>query len=146
MIVGDPCWRSHDGVAVLELPFRVVLPDGSTRTNPAEWSLDQAVLDATGWRADTLTAEDVAAMAPVVPQECPVWTAPAGWQLPLDDATVSRVAALHYLASRRAAKGLPATVTLAVATGASHTLTFAELDAIVVEYAAAAEAANGTAS
>lgn len=146
MIVGDPCWRGPDGVAVLELPFRVFLPNGSTRTNPAEWSLDQAVLDATGWRADTLTADDVAALTPAAPPEPPSWETPDGWRLPLDEATLQRVAALHYLASRRAAAGLAATVTLADTAGESHTLSFAALDSIVIAYSAALEAAHGAAS
>jgi hypothetical protein len=31
--LNDPCWRDASGVAALELPFRVDMPDGSTRTD-----------------------------------------------------------------------------------------------------------------
>ena len=49
MQIGDPCYRDRDGVAALKLPFRVTLPDGSTRTDPSQWSEDAGVLAAAGW-------------------------------------------------------------------------------------------------
>jgi nucleotide-binding universal stress UspA family protein len=145
MTAGDPCWRGPDGVAVIDLPFRVVMPDGTTRTNPDEWSQDADVLAATGWRRDTLTADDVAAMTPLAPPSPPVWVTPAGWPLGLSDAEAGRLAALHYLAARRHAAGLPASVVVVDADGVEHVVAFADLDALLLEYAAAVEASNATA-
>lgn len=59
MNVGDPCYRDRGGVAHLSLPFRVRLPDGSTRTDPAQWSEDAAVMEATGWSHSVIVETDL---------------------------------------------------------------------------------------
>jgi len=59
MNIGDPCYRDRDGVAHAELPHRVRLADGSTRTDPVQWFEDEAVRDETGWRESTVTADDL---------------------------------------------------------------------------------------
>jgi len=59
MTVGDNCWRDRSGVAHAALPFRVRLPDGTTRTDPTQWSLDVAVLEATGWSRSVVVASDL---------------------------------------------------------------------------------------
>ncbi len=81
--LGDPCWRLA-GVAYLTLPHRVRMPDGSTRTDPAQWALDQAVLDATGWAASTLTQADLDLLYPPPPPPdafAAGWQTPYGWRL-----------------------------------------------------------------
>ena len=65
--IGDPCWR-RNGVAFLELPFRVHLSDGSTRTDPSQWSLDEAGMAETGWAASTLTQADLDRLFPPPPE------------------------------------------------------------------------------
>ena len=62
--LGDSCWRDASGVAHLSLPFRVRLPDGSTRTDPTQWSEDADVLAATGWTRSTLTQADIDLLYP----------------------------------------------------------------------------------
>jgi len=57
--IGDPCYRDRNGVAHAELPHRVRLADGSTRTDSAQWFDDEAVREETGWRALTVTADDL---------------------------------------------------------------------------------------
>ena len=59
MTIGDPCYRDRDGVAAIELPFRVRLPDGSTRTDPTQWGEDAAVLEATGWTRSVVVESDL---------------------------------------------------------------------------------------
>jgi hypothetical protein len=59
MTIGDNTWRDRNGVAHAALPFRVRLPDGSTRTDPAQWSQDVAVLEATGWTRSVVVASDL---------------------------------------------------------------------------------------
>ena len=59
MTIGDLCYRDRDGVAHAELPHRVRLADGSTRTDPAQWFADEAVREETGWHASTVTADDL---------------------------------------------------------------------------------------
>jgi hypothetical protein len=59
MTLGQDCWRDRSGVAHAALPFRVRMPDGSTRTDPAQWSEDAAVLEATGWARSVVVASDL---------------------------------------------------------------------------------------
>ena len=59
MNIGDPCYRDRNGVAHAELPHRVRLADGSTRTDSAQWFDDEAVREGTGWHASTVTADDL---------------------------------------------------------------------------------------
>lgn len=67
--VGDPCWRDSHGLAALELPWRIFMPDGTTRTDPAQWSADPEALAASGWEASTLTQADIDAMNPMPPSD-----------------------------------------------------------------------------
>ena len=143
MNVGDPCWRDASGAAALDLPWRVVMPDGSTRTDTSQWSEDAAALEATGWSRSTFTAEDVAALSPPPPPEPPGWTTPAGWRLSTTPEAVSSLSALWFMSSRRSQLGIAHGVTVTDTAGERHTLTATEFDSFMVAYAAAMEAANG---
>jgi hypothetical protein len=59
MTIGDDCWRDRSGVAHAALPFRVRMPDGTTRTDPAQWGEDTAVLEATGWTRSVVVESDL---------------------------------------------------------------------------------------
>jgi hypothetical protein len=59
MSLGDNCWRDRSGVAHAALPFRVRLPDGTTRTDPTQWGEDAAVLEATGWTRSVVVESDL---------------------------------------------------------------------------------------
>ena len=59
MNIGDPCYRDRHGAAHDVLPFRVRLPDGSTRTDPSQWRNDEAVMEATGWTQSVVVAADL---------------------------------------------------------------------------------------
>ena len=59
MNIGDPCYRDRNGVAHAELPHRVRLADGSTRTDPAQWFADEAVLKETGWNFSVVVESDL---------------------------------------------------------------------------------------
>jgi hypothetical protein len=143
MQTGEPCWRDANGTVALDLPWRVVMPDGSTRTDPSQWSEDAAVLEATGWVRSTLTAEDVATLSPPPPPEPPGWTTPAGWRLSTTPESVSSLSALWFMSSRRSQLGIAHGVTVTDTAGERHALTATEFDGLMVAYAAAMEAANG---
>ena len=141
--IGDPCWR-RNGVAALVLPFRVRLPDGSTRTDPEQWSQDAAVLAATGWAASTLTQADLDALFPPPPPP-PVpspfeagWETPAGWRLAWQPDDVALLTGLYVLAQRANELGVgsPA-VTVQDMDGVTHTLPFAEYEQLMLAYGAA---------
>lgn len=147
MMIGDPCWRDADGVVTLELPWRVYLPDGSTRTDPSQWSEDAEVLAATGWTRSTLTEADIAALTPPAPPaqpEPPSWATPAGWRLPTTPEAVSALTALYVLARRRHELGQPRPVVVIDAAGERHELPFPEFDTLMLSYGAAVEAQHGT--
>jgi hypothetical protein len=143
--LGDPCWRDASGVAHLSLPFRVRLPDGSSRTDPAQWSLDQSVLDATGWAQSTLTQADLDAMFPPAPE--PSWLeagyeTPEGWRLGWQADDVALLTGLYVLAARANQLGMTQPCVVTDMAGERHTLTFAEFEALMLACGAARAAAS----
>jgi hypothetical protein len=141
----DPCWRDAAGVAHMSLPFRVHLPDGTTRTDPAQWGEDQAVLAATGWTRSTLTQADLDRLFPPPPPE-PTWQAgwqsPAGWRLGWTADDVALLTGLYVLASRAAQLGVEQPVVVTDMAGERHTLTFQEFEQLMLAYGAARAAAS----
>ena len=147
MKIGDPCWRDASGVAAMELPWRVYLPDGTPRTDPSQWSQEPEVLAVTGWHRSTLNADDVEALtppAPAVPVE-PSWQTPAGWSLYTTPGAVSLLTGLYVLAARREQLGQGQTISVTDTAGERHSLTFAEFDAIMLAYGKAVEEQHGAA-
>lgn len=63
MQIGDFCYRLN-GVAVLELPWRVRLADGSTRTDPTQYILIDGLLESLGYTESEVTQADLDALAP----------------------------------------------------------------------------------
>jgi hypothetical protein len=143
--VNDPCWRDASGVAVLVLPFRVRMPDGSTRTDPSQWSEDADVLAATGWTRSTLTQADLDALFPPPPE--PTWLEAGyetsdGWRLGWQADDVALLTGLYVLAARANQLGEQQPCVVTDMAGERHTLTFAEFEAVMLAYGAARAAAS----
>jgi len=143
--INDPCWRDASGVAALELPFRVQLPDGSTRTDPTQWSEDADVLAATGWSRSTLTQADLDALFPQPPE--PSWLAagyetPEGWRLGWQANDVALLTGLYVLAARANQLGVQQPCVVTDMSGDRHALTFAEFETLMLAYGAARAAAS----
>ena len=143
--VNDPCWRDASGVAALELPFRVTLPDGSTRTDPSQWSEDADVLAATGWARSTLTQADIDLLFPAPP--APSWLdagyqTPDGWRLGWQADDVALLTGLYVLAARANQLGMTQPCVVTDMSGERHTLTFQEFEALMLAYGAARAAAS----
>jgi hypothetical protein len=143
--LNDPCWRDASGVAALELPFRVRLPDGSTRTDPSQWSEDADVLAATGWARSTLTQADLESLFPAPP--APSWLeagyeTPEGWRLGWQADDVALLTGLYVLAARASQLGVTQPVVVTDMAGERHTLTFAEFESLMLAYGAARAAAS----
>ena len=145
MQAGEQCWRDSNGAPHLALPWRVVLPDGTTRTDPDQWSHDSDVLAATGWSRSALTNEDVAALTPPPQPSPPQWLTPHGWSLGATADDVAWLTGLYVLASRRQQLDSASSVTIRDISGELHTLTFSEFDALMLAYGAAMEISNVTA-
>ena len=138
-VVGDPCWR-RDSVAYLELPFRVRLPDGTTRTSPEQWSQDAAVMAATGWAASTLTQDDIDRLFPAPPAPTPYelgYDTGLGWRLAWQPDDVALLTGLYVLAQRAAELGVNQPVSVVDMAGVTHSLSFAEFEVIMLAYGAA---------
>jgi len=143
--INDPCWRVASGAAALELPFRVTLPDGTTRTDPSQWSEDADVLAATGWVRSTLTQADLDALFPAPP--APSWLEAGyetsdGWRLGWQADDVALLTGLYVLAARANQLGVSQPVVVTDMDGERHTLTFNEFEAVMLAYGAARAAAS----
>lgn len=137
--IGDSCWR-RNGVAFLELPFRVQLNDGSTRTDPSQWSLDEAVMAETGWSASTLVQEDLDRLFPPPPEPTPYelgYDTGLGWRLGWQPDDVALLTGLYVLARRASELGVDQPVVVTDTTNVRHALTFAEFEGIMLAYGAA---------
>jgi hypothetical protein len=137
--VGDFCWR-RNGVASLDLPHRVRMPDGSTRTDPSQWSEDESVLQATGWSRSNLTQDDLDRMYPPPPPPSPFeigFETPGGWRLGWQPDDVALLTGLYVLAKRAAELGAVQPVVVTDKAGERHTMTFAEFESLMLSYGAA---------
>jgi hypothetical protein len=143
---GDPCFR-RNGVAAMSLPWRVRLPDGSTRTDPEQWFADEAVRAATGWSESTLTQDDIDALFPPPPPPPEPtlleqgYETPEGWRLAWQADDVALLTGLYVLAQRAEELGMSQPIVVTDMAGETHSMTFAEYDALLLAYGAARTAA-----
>jgi hypothetical protein len=144
-VAGYPCWRDAIGLAAMELPFRVVMPDGTTRTDPTQWGEDADVLAATGWTRSTLTQADLDLLYPPAPPlswlEAGYETG-GGWRLGWQADDVALLTGLYVLAARAAQLGVSQPCVVTDMSGERHTLTFEEFEAVMLSYGAARAAAS----
>jgi hypothetical protein len=129
----------------MELPFRVSLPDGTTRTDPTQWGEDVDVLAATGWTRSTLTQADLDLLYPPAPPlswlEAGYETGD-GWRLGWQADDVALLTGLYVLASRAAELGADQPVIVTDMDGERHSLTLAEYESVMLAYGAARAAAS----
>lgn len=140
MTIGEPCWRDANGTAVMTLPWRIAMPDGSTRTDPSQWSLDPAALAASGYTASTVTQADIDAVTPLPPPPDPLadgFETPGGWRLAWRPEDVALLTGLYVLSSRAAQLGMTQPIVVRDMAGELHTLTLAEFEGIMLAYGAA---------
>jgi len=138
--VGDSCYRDANGVAVLSLPFRVTMPDGSTRTDPSQWWLDEEARAASGYTESTLTQEDLDLLFPPLPQ--PSWIdlgfdTGLGWRIGWKPDDVAMLTGMYVLGQRASQLGSEQPVVVFDMQGQPHAMTFAEFDVLILTYGAA---------
>jgi len=138
--VGDSCYRDASGVAVLSLPFRITMPDGTTRTDPSQWWLDQTARAASGYTESTLTQEDLDLLFP--PSAQPSWIdlgydTGLGWRMGWQADDVALLTGMYVLGQRAAALGIDQPVVVFDMAGQPHAMTFAAFDTLILTYGAA---------
>ena len=143
--LNDPCWRLN-GRAYLSPPDRVRLPDGTTRTDPDQWARNPAVLAATGWEASTLTQADVDRLFPQPPPEPPPpepgpldagYDTGLGFRLAWQPEDVALLTGLYVLGQRAEELGVEQPLVVTDTDGQPHSLTFTELDQMMLGYGSA---------
>ena len=145
--VGDPCYRK-DNVPYLELPFRVVLKDGTTRTDPSQYSLEPDVMLDIGFSTSTLSQEDLDFLFPSAPSPPPkTWlelgyTTPQGWALGWTAGDVSLLTGLYVLAKRSNELGISQPCVVTDLDGNNHELSFQDFENLMLSYGAARAAAS----
>jgi len=137
---GDSCYRNASGVAVLSLPFRVTMPDGTTRTDPSQWWLDEEARAASGYTESTLTQEDIDLLFPPPPQ--PSWIDTGydtglGWRMGWKPDDVAMLTGMYVLGQRASQLGSEQPVVVFDMEGQPHAMTFAEFDTLILTYGAA---------
>lgn len=139
MIIGQSCWRDKNGVAHESLPFRVHLPDGSTRTDSSQWSQDPEILSITGWSLSTVIESDI---PPVPPPPSPDpfeegFETSYGWKLAWKPDDVALLTGLYVLAKRASELGSEQPIIVTDMNNQHHSLTLAEFEIIMLSYGAA---------
>lgn len=146
--LNDPCWRL-DGRAYLTLPDRVRLPDGTTRTDPEQWSADPEVLAATGWERSTLTQEDLDRLYPPPPEPGPLaagYDTGLGFRLAWQPEDVALLTGLYVLGQRAEELGVEQPIIVTDTDGQPHELTFQQYDQLMLGYGAARAALSAPAN
>jgi hypothetical protein len=124
----------------MELPFRVTMPDGSTRTDPTQWGEDADILAATGWTQSTLTQADLDLLYPPAPPLSWLdggYQTADGWRLGWKADDVALLTGLYVLAARANQLGVAQPCVVTDTAGERHTLTFSEFEAVMLAYGAA---------
>ncbi len=140
--LGSHCWRDASGAAHLALPHRVRLPDGSTRTDPSQWSHDADVLEATGWKESTITQEDLDRLFPPVDAIAAGWETPHGWRLGWTPDDVALLTGMYVLASRVAELRIEQPVVVTDMAGERHEMSFEDFETLMLAYGAARAAVS----
>lgn len=140
---------------IASLPWRVRMPDGSTRTDPAQWASDPDALAAAGFAVTERTAEDdaydaeqaiAAAKIAKTAEIDASWSAQvtAGWTPPgenyalgIDVADVTLLLGAYTLARDAANLGLPDEVAIIDKAGGSHAYNAQTITPLMLQYGAA---------
>lgn len=136
------------------LPWRVRLADGSTRTDPEQWSSDPEALSAAGYEETTRTPADDAydleqAKAEKLAAIDVAWSAriAAGWTVPgetyalgIDVADVTLLLGAYTLSRDANALGLPDAVSVIDTQGQSHQYHAHTITPLMLQYGQARSA------
>lgn len=155
-------YRSLATNRIEPLPWRVRMPDGTTRTDPEQWASDPEALAAAGYEETTRTPDDDAmdaasaldeARAAKILEIDAAWQSKvaAGWSPPneqyalgIDVADVTLLLGAYTLAKDAAAMGLPGEVSIIDKAGEQHSYTVQTLAPVMLQYGAARAAMSAS--
>lgn len=145
-----PYYRNINTGMVQKLPFTARLPDGSTRTDPSQWSLDPLVLAAAGYAETSITEHDINIKLPTLndlkseklEQLESYWnnqinngfTTPQGWKLGLSINDVTLLTGAFLLLKEATTLGLGTTTTIIDTNNNIHTIDLPTMTSLMLQY------------
>jgi len=145
-----PYYRNISNNRIEKLPFRVRMPDGSTRTDPEEWSLDPNVLAAAGYIESDVFQEDIDLKLPTLEnlkelktKELDQWwditiangyATPEGWKLGLKTEDVTLLTGAFLLLKESVNLGVASTTTIIDTDQNPHTLDLSTMTMLMLGY------------
>lgn len=155
-----PYYRQIDtNIIVTELPFRVRLPDGSTRTDPEQWASDAETLALAGYELTDITQQDIDTKKALLESTLPIvtleqlksgklaeldsyydnlfetgWQTPEGWYLGATVTDVSLLTGLFVLLKEAVALGLSTTMDVIDTEQVAHTLDLPTMTQLMLGY------------
>ena len=142
------------------LPYRVRMPNGTTRTDPSQWGSDLAAVAAAGFEVTQRTPEDdaydaarglSAARSAKSSEIDAYWSAlvASGWEVPgesyalgIDVDDVALLLGAYTLSKEAASIGLPSDVTIVDIAGGTHVYDAAALQPLMLQYGSARAAVS----
>ena len=148
---GEPPHYRNKFTGLIEtLPNRIRLPDGSTRTDPSQWSNDPEILELSGFMITEVTQEDINVKMPSLEEAKQQklealnevwkekiksgWETPHGWSLGLDISDVTLLMGAFLLLKEASALGLQNSTTIIDIEGVSHELNIQDLTSLMLAY------------
>ncbi len=145
-----PYYRNLRTGRIEPLPFRVRLLDGTTRTDPSQWALDEYVLNQSGYQLTEVMQEDIDYKKPSLEQlkqnkleELQTywrtllnngWQTPEGWKLGLDINDVTLLTGAFLLLKEGVNLGITSTTTIIDTENISHTVDLATMTQLMLNY------------
>lgn len=145
-----PYYRNLRNGYVEKLPFRVRLPDGTTRTDPDQWKNDPEILFLAGYMETSLSEEDIARFRPTLQQIQNQklselenywskkiqdgWTTPSGWKLGLKTEDVTLLTGAFLLLKESVNLGLSNSVNVVDTDNQSHTMDLTSMTQLMLGY------------
>lgn len=145
-----PYYRNIRTGRVETLPFRVRMPDGSTRTDPEQWSLDPTVLSAAGYIETNITQEDIDYKKPTLQNLKQIklqklesywnykiaqgWASPEGWKLGLTINDVTLLTGAFLLLKEGVNLGLISSTTIIDMDNTAHIVDLPTMTMLMLSY------------
>lgn len=152
MYYGEPPYYRHIASGLVRrLPFSVRMPDGSSRTDPEQWSQDPEVMSVAGYEVTEITQEDIDNALPKLSEEQDRaiaqlnvnwdtytkyngFATPEGWSLGINTEDVSLLTGAFLLLKESSALGLADSTIVVDMSGVSHTINLPDMTNLMLQY------------